>query len=493
MTYTGLISFAVRLSSVFTGIIFTLIVTRELSQDEFGTWSLIGGLLLYVVTIDFVISYWVTREIARDIESGRTAIISGMVLSIGGVLAYLLIVYLVGMGTDANQDILYFATILIPVMFVNDIIHYMNAGWKPQIVSYGFFVSEITKVPAALILVYLLQMGLHGAILATFISYIASILLHVVYGRKKLRSSFQKKFLKKWFKLSWLPLYQSIPNVAFVSDVVIFSIMTGSVIGAAYMTAARTISNVVMHASVISDAIYPKLLGGGREEHLQENLIKMLYFSIPLLCLTIVLSRPGLFALNPAYENAYIIVVITSLRSFLSILNRMFHSALQGIEKIDLDENATFKRYVKSKLFFMPTLRVLQYCSYAIILIIGLFIIKGYDFLDLVTYWAVTSLIIEIPFIFILYYMVKKNVIFKMDKIAIAKYVFTSLLSFGILYLLTEKFLNYKISIFQFLPDLLMFTGVGIFLYLGITYATDNKTRQLFSAIISEFRHKRVD
>lgn len=472
---------------------FTLIVTRQLTESEFGSWGLIGGLLLYVVTVDFVISYWVTREIARDVDSGKTAILSGMILSIGGVCAYLVIAYFVGLGSDVDQNILYFATILIPVMFLNDILHYMNAGWKPQLVSYGILASEISKVPAGFLLVYIFQMGLEGAILATFISYIASIAIHLIFGRTKIKGRIRKKYLRKWFKLSWLPLYQSIPNLAFVSDVIIFSVISGSVIGIAYMTAARTISNIVMHASAISDSVYPKLLSGGRNEHLQENLVKVLYFAIPLLGISIVLARPGLFALNPAYEIASTIVILTAFRTLLSIFNKMFLSALQGIEKIDLDKNATFKMYIKSKLFLTPTLRVIQYCSYAIILIIVLYIMKDHDFLDLIMYWAIISLAIEIPFVIYQTILIKKHFVIKMNYLLISKYVFAAIISFGILYFLVEKFLNYKISIFEFLPDLLVYTGIGICLYLGITYAIDKKTRNLFLAIINEVRGSKKD
>jgi hypothetical protein len=169
----------------------------------------------------------------------------------------------------------------------------------------------------------------------------------------------------------------------------------------------------------------------------------------------------------------------------------MFFSALQGIEKIDLDENATFKQYLKSRLFFVPTLRVIQYISYALILIAVLLIMKGQNYLDLVMYWAVISLVIEIPFVFYQYYLIKKHFELKINKIVIFKYIIASIIAFGILYLLVDNYLNYKISIFEFLPDLLLFTGIGIALYLGITYAIDIKTRQLFSAITSELRQKR--
>ena len=39
VTYAGLISLAIRLSSIITGLIFVLITTRELTQNEFGTWG----------------------------------------------------------------------------------------------------------------------------------------------------------------------------------------------------------------------------------------------------------------------------------------------------------------------------------------------------------------------------------------------------------------------------------------------------------------------
>ncbi|MGI0056394.1 MAG: hypothetical protein ACREAK_03345 [Nitrosarchaeum sp.] len=490
VTYSGLISFLVRISSVFTGIIFTLIVTRRLSEEEFGSWSLIGGLLLYVVTVDYVISYWLTREVARDENSGRTALASGCILSIGGVIAYLIIAYYVSQQSDTNLGLLLFAVILIPLMFINDIIQYLNLGWKPQVVSYALLTSEVTKVPAGLAFVYFLDLGIEGAILATFVAYLSSIFINIWYARQKLKNKIQKMYIKKWFRLSWIPLYQSIPNLAFVSDVVIFSVITGSVIGVAYMTAARAISNIVMHAGAISDAVYPKLIGGGRDEYLQENLVKALYFAIPLIGLTVVLSRPGLFALNPVYESAAIIVIFISFRSFLSILNRIFYSALQGIEKIDLDESATFKTYIKSKLFFVPTLRIIQYTSYAVILIIVLLVTKGSDFLDLITYWAVISLLIEIPFVIYQYYIVQKNFRIKIDNKAVIKYIIATFVSCGILYYLVNQFLNYKISIFEFFPDLLLFTGVGILLYLVITYFTDLRTRQLFSAIVNEIRQK---
>ena len=88
VTYSGMISFVVGLASVFTGLIFTLIITRQLSQEEFGAWSLIGTLIAYVLVIHPIVSYWSTREIARGIESGKTAFISCGGFSISALLIF---------------------------------------------------------------------------------------------------------------------------------------------------------------------------------------------------------------------------------------------------------------------------------------------------------------------------------------------------------------------------------------------------------------------
>jgi len=108
VTYSGLIGFAIGMSSVFTGMVFLLIVTRTLTPNELGTWSLIGGLLTYAVLIEPIVSYWLLRETARGVDSGKTAVISSGILSVGGFCAYLVIAFFVAQNTDADLNTLFF-------------------------------------------------------------------------------------------------------------------------------------------------------------------------------------------------------------------------------------------------------------------------------------------------------------------------------------------------------------------------------------------------
>ena len=71
-----------------------IIITRVLVAEEFGTWTLISGLLFYGIILDPVVGYWVTRETARNIPSQKTSKIS-FKSKIIALIFLIIIVYLV--------------------------------------------------------------------------------------------------------------------------------------------------------------------------------------------------------------------------------------------------------------------------------------------------------------------------------------------------------------------------------------------------------------
>lgn len=492
VTYAGLISFAVGIGSIITGTIFTLIVTRQLSIEEFGTWNLIGSIIAYTLLLESPIFFWITREIARDKLSAKTGIVTSGIFSSIGMLVYVIIANMIGQQSNADVTMMILAVILIPVNFLNHTLAGINAGWKPHVVSYGFITVEITKIPLALALIYYLELGILGVIITVLLSTCASIIIQLYYAKPKLKNRFEKKFVKKWLKLSWIALYKDIPGTLYISDIVIFSTITGNVTGIAYITAARAIGNLVRHSGNISTAIYPKMLAGGKREHLQENLIRTLYFAFPTIAFSIVFARAGLFALNPQYEIAASIVIFLSFRTFFATLNRIFRSAIQGVDKVDVIENVGFKDYIKSSLIVVPTIRTIQYGSYIILLITGLYLLvqnQSSQF-DLVNYWAIITVIVEMPFVIYFIILVRRKFVLNLDFKTIFKYCISSFLSFGITHLLMEKYLVYDVSVFNFLPNLMLFAIFGVVFYLCITFLLDKKTRQLFNMIIKEIQNK---
>ena len=492
VTYSGLISFAIRLVSVITGLVVTMIITRTLSTEEFGAWGLINGLMIYGIILSSTIEYWVVRETARNENSAKTAIVSSTFFSAIGILIYLIISFFVAEESNVNVLTVIFAAILIPFTFVNNTLSSFIRGFKPEGASYGFLVFELIKIPAVIIFVYYLQMGVEGAILGVLISYIANIAILFKLGKNKIKSKYNVKYLKKWIRLFWIPIYRMFPGILSLSDVIIFSVITGSVTGVAYFTAARIVATIVSHARFVSYGLYPKLLEGGKQEHLQENLIQLFYFAIPLMSLSISLSKPALFALNPLYAIAYPVIIFLTFRAFLSSVGKIFFDALQGIEKVDLDKDAGFREFAKSKLMWYPTLQFVRNGTYFISLgIIFYILVNNVEEIELVIYWAMIGFIIEVPLMIFVYFQVRKHFTLNIDTKRIVKFVVSAIVSFGLTFWATQEFLIYNEKIIEFAPQLMAFALIGIMSYLGLTYLLDKKTRIMFTVILHELKPKK--
>jgi len=460
-----------------------------LSLDEFGSWSLIGGLTTYVYILRPTISYWSTREIARGKDTGKTSLLSSGMLAALGVFVYFLIASFFGEHTGINQTVLLFAGILIPTEFIKNALSRITLGYKPQSESYGLLVFEVAKVLVALLLIYFLELGLEGVILTVFISNLLSIAILAYRTREKITGKFYSQYLKKWLKLFWLPMYPDISKIIKVSDVAIVTLITGSVGGLAYWSSALAISHIVRQSNRIGKAVYPKLLGGGKKEYLQENLVLIFYFAFPLSMMSIVFAKPALFILNPIYAGAVYVVMFQVPTVFLQMMSDQFTQALTGTEKVDTNEKATFRDYIKSKLFFLPTLKIIQRSAYLGSLVVMLLVVGSNteSEIDIIVYWAMVALFTQIPYTTYLYLLVKREFGPSVDKKAIIKYLITSILVFGAIYVIMEEYLEYKESIFDFLPQFVPYLILFVSSYVGITFLTDWRTRKIIKGILKEF------
>lgn len=385
------------------------------------------------------------------------------------------------------------ASILLPVTFISQTLTGVNLGHKPHATSYGLLGFEAVKIPAGLALVYSLDLGVNGAILSTLVAYVAKIIIQAYYGKTRLRGKFNTIVLTRWLKLSWIPFYSNLSHIMWALDVVLYSVIIKSVVGVAYYSASLTIAAIIGHAGMISQALYPKLLSKGSFEHVQENFTRLMYFAIPLLGITVIFSKPALFALNPAYADASIVAVILAFRTFFYVITGILYQIVLGIEKIDVEQNPKYSILAKSKLIFLPTITNIHYGSYIIVLVTTLFILNSYGVseLELVTWWSVISLVLQIPFLIYAWTLVQKNIKFSIPYVNILKYT-AGTASFVVVFLLTsESIINYEPSIYNFLPSLILQLGICIGVYLLVTYVIDEKTRILFKSVLSEFGSNR--
>ena len=195
VTYSGLISLSGGIIAVIASMVFTVLVTRKLLPEEYGAWGVISGVLMYVVLIGTITSFWTTREISRGRYVGKTQIIGTSFLSVIGVIAYLLISFFLDYQTEVKIEHLLLASILIPTNLFVGALQAINLGKHPQVVSYGNLAFGISQIPNGIIFVYFLDMGINGVILAVIISQIISILVLTFFAKDYLVGNFQYNIL----------------------------------------------------------------------------------------------------------------------------------------------------------------------------------------------------------------------------------------------------------------------------------------------------------
>jgi hypothetical protein len=394
---------------------------------------------------------------------------------------------------ESDQTPLLLSTILIPVIFLNGIFTAINLGWKPHVVSYGFLSLGITQTLLAFLFVYQMELGVTGVIFSSFGSYVASILILFVYAKPKISTSFIQNYFKKWIKLSWLPMYPSLPIVIDGLGIAIFSILTQSVIGLAFWTAALAMPSIISHTGLISRGVYPKLLEGGKKHFLQNNISQLFYFSFLMTGIVITFAKPALFALNPIYEPAFIIVIVLALRNFFLVFTNVSIQNLSGIEDVDIDNKSNFKDFIQSQLFYPHSLRLIQTIIFIIILTGGLMLLINYgvEEISLLLFWAITSLLTQIPLSLYLIKLMNKKLEIKFPLLSVVKYFIISIPSFGVSYALYQQFLLPNENPLEFIPRLLVFVIFGVTLYLGLSLLIDSQIRSLLKSILHEIKGKK--
>lgn len=492
VTYSGLLAFVVGLSGIITGLIFTIIVTRELTPNDLGLWTLIGSLVSYVVIIEPIISYWTTRQIARGEQVAKTSMATSGLFSLVAIVAYGSIAVYISSSLDVDFFPIILAVFLVPLMFLTNTLNSIALSHKPQAISYGMIVFEISKLPLGFLLVYSAQLGIIGAVIATIIASLSKTIFLIIVLRETFVEFIKINIIKYWVRLSWLPIYANASGFVYTLDVLIFSLLTNSLAGLAFWAVGSAVSNIVSHSGKISQALYPKILATRKKEIVEENLKKLLFFAIPSFAACIVFAKPALHVLNPLYIEGIFIVYFLSIRAFMYIIRNVAHNILASYENVDIDKEASFKKVVKSKLFFLPTLNYLLTGSYIGILTLFLILTQStnMDDVDLVTYWSLILVGVTAPFMIYALFLIRKNHQINLPYVFILKFGGITVVASLITNYVLENYLVYNESIFDFLPHLIPIILLSGVIYFGLSYVLDKSTREFFKSIFSELKYK---
>jgi hypothetical protein len=484
LRYTGLVTFASHVLSVFTSLAFLTFLTRNLTVVDFGVWAYIMLIISFIFFPINITNYWIPRYTARGVNVSKTGLAINLTMSLLGLAIFLLISpYL---AKKVNTDLLFFvfASSIIPFMYLSSTLQNIALGCAPQTISYGYIASEIARVTLGFITIVHMKAGLYGAFISVAIAQLvfaifllASLRGHVTQGNVDLGTA------RKWSKMGWIPIYSNLAPTLLGADAFIVTLLASSTQPIAFWNAASAIAAVVGYSTALSFALYPKLLSGGDARDVETSFKLVLMLAVPSAIGALILAEPLLNVLGYKFVEAATILRVNILITLLGCLTGILGNVIIGTEKVDM-EDASFKKLLKSRLFLLPTLSYVQALIYlpalsiASTIIINLSLAPIYINVPLVC--SLIGLFSTIPIFIYEYRLAKKILPFHFPVKSLAKYGLASVVMAGVIMLLYPKgFVETITSVF-----------LGALAYFLVLLIIDRDARQLMNSIISEFKSK---
>lgn len=490
MRYVGLIAFLVRVLGIFTGFLFVIIVTRRLSEADFGTWVWIARLIGYVAFPTVVTSFWTTRFIARNFKAAKTNLVLTLIMSSGSTLIYLLISPIAAGAANAPLFFFLLASTQVPLIYLIENLYSIANGIKPQIASYGYVASELSKVVLAFTLMTLLGRTLTSAIISVATAELISVIVLLIFLKDHLPGSFDKTLAWRWIRHSWIPLYSGLSTLVMSAlDASIIIAFSGSSLILANYGAAYILYSIIIAPSALTAVLYPKLLRGGDHNDITSMVNLTALLAIPMTAGIFITARPLLYLLNPVYADAVSVARAIIIYAFMIVFMTIFDYIILGTEKVELNIDSKFKDFIKSKLFLLPTINLICGATYLTTLTIVMHTTLSMNLTpaENAFYWALTQLITLTPFFTYKAILARKALHFKIPWREIATYLTASLIMVATLQLL--KFdIEYTPSIYTFVYQAAKLAITGGIIYFTILYTFDKYFRELLKTILTNFR-----
>lgn len=478
--YSGLIVFSSKIFSVFTGLIFTVIVTRNLSINEFGTWQYLSLILSYATFPAGLFPYWATRFYARGYPVAKATIVSNLLLSLPCFLIFLVFVPSVSLIINVKPFLFYLISIQIFLVYLSTSLEALALGKQPQLLGYETFSFELTKVALALILFVTLNLKLENVIVIVILAYLMQCLTLLFLLRKNLivkEENLNWNIQKKWLLNIWLPLFNNFPAFIGGLDLFIIAFLTKSAASLAFYKVALSIATVISYSLGTSIALYPNLLKGGEKKDIEETLNFFLIFAIPMTFGAIFLAKPILHIFKPEYEEASILLIFMAPQFLLKSLTHIFGDVIVGVEEIDRGEDVSFKKLLKSKLFKWPLLNYIRNALALTLTYVFTSLILTYFLSNSALYAAFSCLLANIiadVFLFSKAYLTSiKAMPFNFPLNKLFKYCLASILMVIVL-----KVLNPIKSI-----ETLITIGIGAIVYFTCLFLIDFEVRTIFKKL----------
>ena len=480
LQYSGFIIFTSQVIGIITGLIYTLLLTRNMTTGQFGIWTNVFDYTGYFLLFSGLLPFWATRFVARG-KAGtvKTATLAQLLIAVISVVIYLPAIVLISraIGTEVYLLIYLITGFYILNTYMVTIFESILTSVKPQAIGYGFLIEEIVKVTVAVVLILGFRQLFLGAILGLVISATVQIsyYVHLLWDEFKQKTNWS--YLKEWLKGSTAIAYNAVGG-QLVAFVFILLFIYGGATPRADYQAALSFTTVVGYSSSLAFAMYPKLLAKCcPEDQVRTSLRTVLMLAIPLSTITMVMSTSFLSVLNISYSGAWPVLIALTINTLAGVITSFYSSLVMGREGFDAEGKISLRKLFGSKIF---TVFSLGYIQAAIALPLTYYVLTQLHVAGTPT--AAVDVIailtgVQLATYTGLYWLWRRSVSLPVAWKSIVKFVLASILMGIILFLLPTT------------TTLLSTIGkaiVGFAIYAGLLLSIDQQARELVKLIWKE-------
>jgi len=352
-TITGYLSIVYR---TLTGLLFTIIVLRRLTIDEYGLFMLIMAYITLMRPVINIWFFWMYRFYARKrydlYAAGGSLNVLYSLLSTA--IMYSLTWYYT--GDQILSLIVGFSMLLqLFIPYYNTIMY----ATRPYLVSYINVITDTLRVVIVYLLVGIWRIGLIGVIITFFMESLLKIVFGVVFtSMNKIYVPIPKSKTKDliiYIKNSYISILNVVgTQLRNSGERVLTSIISGSYVFPAYLGVSYISRTLVLGgAQAFTRGIYTRLLRSPSKTDV-EDVLRITFLTVVFVTGSMIIyAKPIISVVNTQYLNIIPIFIMYSFMFAILTINILMMNISNALEKEDLYKFGTelkhsilFKNYI---------------------------------------------------------------------------------------------------------------------------------------------------
>jgi hypothetical protein len=468
--------------SLITGLVYTLLLTRNMSIPEFGVWSFIFYLVGLFTVISGLFTFWATRFVARKKEGAiKTAITANLIVGLAAAAIYVPLV--APIMSAFNVDSVYYFIYLLAALQILEtfVIAMMEAclqAVKPQAVGYGLLIQEAVKIALAYVIIVEFNQLFLGAMVSLLAGFAVQVLFYGWLLNGELRQKIRWGYVKEWLKGSPAFAYNAIGNQLTALTLYLLVYYSGHAALGEYQ-AALTFSAVIGYASSLAFALYPKMLAEDCPTDVAASFKTVIMIALPIAAVAFTMSQSLLTILNESYAAAAPILSLLVFDALIVLVSQFYTQCLLGTETMDVEGKISVRKLIRSKIFKVFTLPYIQAAFALPSIYLVLTRVVFADPVQAAMYVVAINIVVHSATFAGMYVLMRKSMKLSVAWLSVGKYVLGALASGAVLFVLPQT---------TTLTATLGKAIVGVGAYIALLYVIDGDARKLVTQVLAEVK-----